>query len=597
MLSPRPVFTAAAAAAGVAAVFVFAHPAAAEPGRSATSSSIVYSGPLALELHAPSFDYAEFDFDGDGSPDAYLDSYRWEDGFGDFNNTFEIYSADGRFDYVYRTTPWPEEWLVRRLFAGEVIDDARDFAANTTGAIYDTNLADTLWREGQRGFIGFRFRPFGEPTVYHYGWIDVEVSTDGEILTVHGWAYQGTAGEAIAAGDTGGGVGPPEITISDLRLHFELIRGVTDSGTTWILFPFLDTTDPAWSLPVTVLSPTESFQGFLNHPEGITASSFVSNSFALVTQRMTGTWTLRFELPGGQAVSYSFAVDANSMSSAETFVLDIVKPTEGNTYASAGFSLQWNLPETGTWQFIQAVVASVDRSGSFPVFNTVLNQFFLTDVTSIVPDPPLPFGEMRLRLTVRNDAATFPGLTVGSPVDAASEPAPFAWSVGAHSATSRRDVFFFLNEGGPGLTPFQAWQAANFTPAQLADPAVSGPFASPAGDGLTNLEKFAFGLGAFAFDAAKLPRPGLTVPANPGDPVFGTLSFTIATDDPDLTFRPELSHDLVLWRYNGDGQGGPVFGIESTPNGAGGIDVVATTTEPFSLGALLMRLRLFYAGP
>ena len=41
---------------------------------------------------------------------------------------------------------------------------------------------------------------------------------------------------------------------------------------------------------------------------------------------------------------------------------------------------------------------------------------------------------------------------------------------------------------------FAAWQTAYFTPAQIADPTVSGPKADPDGDGVPNLLEFAFNL-------------------------------------------------------------------------------------------------------
>ncbi|MCX6873863.1 MAG: PA14 domain-containing protein [Verrucomicrobia bacterium] len=45
-----------------------------------------------------------------------------------------------------------------------------------------------------------------------------------------------------------------------------------------------------------------------------------------------------------------------------------------------------------------------------------------------------------------------------------------------------------------GGTPYSIWQAANFSPAQIADPLVSGPAADPEQDGITNLLEFAFNL-------------------------------------------------------------------------------------------------------
>jgi hypothetical protein len=45
-----------------------------------------------------------------------------------------------------------------------------------------------------------------------------------------------------------------------------------------------------------------------------------------------------------------------------------------------------------------------------------------------------------------------------------------------------------------GGSAYAIWQAANFTPAQVADPLISGPDADPDKDGLNNLIEFAFGL-------------------------------------------------------------------------------------------------------
>ncbi len=47
-------------------------------------------------------------------------------------------------------------------------------------------------------------------------------------------------------------------------------------------------------------------------------------------------------------------------------------------------------------------------------------------------------------------------------------------------------------------TGFQAWQNLHFDGSQLADPAISGPDASPAGDGISNLLKYASGIEPWA---------------------------------------------------------------------------------------------------
>jgi len=46
----------------------------------------------------------------------------------------------------------------------------------------------------------------------------------------------------------------------------------------------------------------------------------------------------------------------------------------------------------------------------------------------------------------------------------------------------------------PTSSNFATWRAANFTGADLADDALSGPDADPAASGLSNLARYAFGI-------------------------------------------------------------------------------------------------------
>ena len=52
---------------------------------------------------------------------------------------------------------------------------------------------------------------------------------------------------------------------------------------------------------------------------------------------------------------------------------------------------------------------------------------------------------------------------------------------------------------------FDEWRAVHFSTAELADPAVSGTEANPAGDGLGNLLKYAFDLDPHAATIAGAP--------------------------------------------------------------------------------------------
>lgn len=60
---------------------------------------------------------------------------------------------------------------------------------------------------------------------------------------------------------------------------------------------------------------------------------------------------------------------------------------------------------------------------------------------------------------------------------------------------------------------FSGWLNQNFTPAEEANPNISGPLADPDGDGIVNLVEFALHLDPKLADAQNLPRAG-TIPAS-----------------------------------------------------------------------------------
>ncbi len=94
-------------------------------------------------------------------------------------------------------------------------------------------------------------------------------------------------------------------------------------------------------------------------------------------------------------------------------------------------------------------------------------------------------------------------------------------------------------DGEPAGPSFAAWQDEHFQ--DETDPDIIGPEAAPAGDGVVNFIKYAFGLEPF-------------VPATPGDfleteTVNGTLqlSYLERVDAADVTYIPEASINLIDW--------------------------------------------------
>jgi hypothetical protein len=98
-----------------------------------------------------------------------------------------------------------------------------------------------------------------------------------------------------------------------------------------------------------------------------------------------------------------------------------------------------------------------------------------------------------------------------------------------------------------GLTGFAAWQNANFTPAQLADPSISGPNATPAGDRVPNFAKYALGLAPFV--TATQPLVGFRLQSGEG-----VLSYARPADVSDVLYQVWVSSNIVNWTTSGISQ-------------------------------------------
>jgi hypothetical protein len=94
------------------------------------------------------------------------------------------------------------------------------------------------------------------------------------------------------------------------------------------------------------------------------------------------------------------------------------------------------------------------------------------------------------------------------------------------------------------VTPYEAWKAANFTAAELNDPAISGDDADPDGDGRSNLLEYALGGNPRVNDAPGAFQPGFALA---GNQLVITYARNLAA--PDLIYRVEVSSDLETWTY------------------------------------------------
>jgi hypothetical protein len=107
---------------------------------------------------------------------------------------------------------------------------------------------------------------------------------------------------------------------------------------------------------------------------------------------------------------------------------------------------------------------------------------------------------------------------------------------------------------GQLTAPYQLWQQANFTAAELASPAISGDTADPAGDGIPNLMKYALGLNPNVPSLSGLPVASIQ---NIGGTNYLTMSYDAVLYNTDISYTVQVSSDLVTWN-SGPGFTAPV---------------------------------------
>lgn len=127
-----------------------------------------------------------------------------------------------------------------------------------------------------------------------------------------------------------------------------------------------------------------------------------------------------------------------------------------------------------------------------------------------------------------------------------NEPFTGGWA-GLYDIRNMAVYDFRLSVGEPDVdeVTFESWQAAHFDQDQMADPEVSGPDASPAGDGVENLLKYALGLSPFEPSRHLLPVPVLKE---------GHLALTYERlkNAADIVYRPEVAVELASWQSGQD---------------------------------------------
>jgi hypothetical protein len=129
-------------------------------------------------------------------------------------------------------------------------------------------------------------------------------------------------------------------------------------------------------------------------------------------------------------------------------------------------------------------------------------------------------------------------------------------------------------------TSYAAWQAQYYSAAQLADPTISGPTATPYGSGIPNLLVYALQLNPATVEPTQVPAPTR---------VNGHLQITFLepASVTDINYIVEVSRDLINWK---SGTGYTM--VVSSEASAGGTAVTVQDALPTNTAKRFMRLRV-----
>ncbi len=186
-------------------------------------------------------------------------------------------------------------------------------------------------------------------------------------------------------------------------------------------------------------------------------------------------------------------------------------------------------------------------------------------------------GRINIVLDYTPDAvATFQLLNAesiaGSGFDVATDlllpelPGGFAWDTSA--LLTAGELSIVVASTAPTFAEFQA---EHFSAAELADESVSGADADPDGDGLTNLDEYAF----FLDPRYANPSPIAASVTTDDGSTYLTLTYTRIKDASDLVFATHFSSDLGTWSTDSTT-------VSVTENQNGSETVVIRDTIPLS---------------
>ena len=199
-----------------------------------------------------------------------------------------------------------------------------------------------------------------------------------------------------------------------------------------------------------------------------------------------------------------------------------------------------------------AVVASVNdpiftgtATGTLVVAKAAQSLTFDPPASVPADGPPIVLtGSSDADLTVSYQLLDGPGLLLGNTLypNAAGNVIVRAAQAGSanYEAAIPQDRTILVTASWAG----SAWQAAHFTPTEIANPAVSGNNADPDGDGLTNLLEYALKLNPKQRNS---PSPLTLSEVVDAGQRYYAYSFRRRVPDLGISYQPEIATDLTGW--------------------------------------------------
>ena len=340
----------------------------------------------------------------------------------------------------------------------------------------------------------------------------------------------------------------------------------------------------SWNPPTNTISGTPTIAGTYNIQIGATnATGTGYGNLVLTVKLQLPSFTNSTSADGIINTAFSYTIVASGITTSFSamglpsgLVLDPVTGAITGTPTVAGsFPITINATNTTGTTSSTLTIVIYNAAPSVPAITSSLN-------ATVVAGSSFNYS-----ITASNTPTSF--FVVGLPPGLSFNPdngciSGIASNAGTFNVTIRAN-----NNGGIGvatftltiLTPYQAWQSANFTQLQLLNPAVSGDSATPANDGVANLMKYA--LGFLPFQNYSLSSRAL--PAIEIQTVAGTdyLAFDFTGIAPDVTYNVQATSNLT----------GAWTTVQTFDNGSAPGRVTVQDSQPISASsARFMRLQV-----